>query len=370
VTPTPTPAKTFRVALTGDFLDESGRPAYGDLGLPLWNDEPSIRHHFLADQAPRDDAEYWRNLYSMEVEPQHLADIEGLIVLRPYVTERTFANGAGSLLAIGRSGAGYDKIDVAACTANDVVLFNAPHGLHHATASSALLFMLALVKRLPEQDRVARTGDWRQQPRIMGSELLGRTLGIVGLGNSGRELARLVAPFEMTVLAYSTHVDAAQAAEAGVRLVPLDELMQTSDFVSLHSRLTPESRGMIGAKQLALMNPTAFFVNVARGELVDQAALVELLRQRRIAGAALDVFEHEPLPADDPLVGLDNVILTPHWNASTSDVWRATGRAMALGMLRVARGELPENVVNHDVLTRPRFIEKLGRFHQSSPGTP
>jgi phosphoglycerate dehydrogenase-like enzyme len=196
----------------------------------------------------------------------------------------------------------------------------------------------------------------------MGSELIGRTLGIVGLGNSGRELARLVAPFEMTVLAYSKHVDAAQAAEAGVRLVPLDELMRTSDFVSLHSRLTPESRGMIGAEQLALMKPTAYFVNVARGELVDQSALVEMLRHRRIAGAALDVFDHEPLPADDPLVSLDNVILTPHWNASTADVWRATGRAMALGMLRVARGELPDNVVNRDVLARPRFTEKLGRF--------
>ncbi|HWB09538.1 MAG TPA: NAD(P)-dependent oxidoreductase [Pirellulales bacterium] len=357
--------QTFRVALTGDFLDESGQPGYGDLGLPLWKDAPSIRYHFLHDQAPRDDAGYWRNLYSMEVEPGHIADIEGLIVLRPYVTARMFADGAGGLVAIGRSGAGYDKIDVAACTANDVVLFNAPHGLHHATASSALLFMLALAKRLPEQERVARTGDWRQQPRIMGSELIGRTLGIVGLGNSGRELARLVAPFEMTVLAYSRHADAAQAAQAGVRLVPLDELLQTSDFVSLHSRLTPESRGMIGVKQLGLMKPTAFFVNVARGELVDQPALVEALRQRRIAGAALDVFEHEPLPANDPLVSLDNVILTPHWNASTADVWRATGSAMAQGMLRVARGEVPENVVNRDVLARPGFLEKLRRF---SPG--
>jgi phosphoglycerate dehydrogenase-like enzyme len=357
--------QTFRVALTGDFLDESGQPAYGDLGLPLWNDEPSIRYRFLTDQAPRDDAEYWQNLYSMKVEPHHIADVEGLIVLRPYVTQRTFADGAGTLVAIGRSGAGYDKIDVAACTANDVVLFNAPHGLHHATASSALLFLLALVKRLPEQERVARTGDWRQQPRIMGSELIGRTLGIVGLGNSGRELARLVAPFEMTVLIHSRHADAAQAAAAGGRLVSLDELMQSADFVSLHSSLTPQSRGMIGAKQLALMKPTAFLVNVARGELVDQSALVELLRQRRIAGAALDVFEHEPLPADDPLVGLDNVILTPHWNASTTDCWRATGRATALGMLRVARGEVPDNVVNHDVLARPGFVEKLGRFSRT-----
>jgi phosphoglycerate dehydrogenase-like enzyme len=298
----------------------------------------------------------------MEVQPHHLADIEGLIVLRPWVTRATFACGAGSLVVIGRSGAGYDKIDLAACTENDVALFNAPLGLHHSTASSALLFMLALAKRLPEQERVARSGDWRQQPSIMGSELLGRKLGIVGLGNSGRELVRLVAPFDMHVLAFSPHADRAQAAELGVRLVPLDELMREVDFVSLHSRLTPESRGMIGAGQLALMKQTAFLVNVARGELVDQEALVDLLRKRRIAGAALDVFEHEPLPADDPLMSLDNVILTPHWNASTTDVWRATGRATASGMLRAARGELPDHIVNREVLARPAFIEKLKRF--------
>jgi phosphoglycerate dehydrogenase-like enzyme len=354
--------QAFRVALTGDFLDEAGQPAYGDLGLPLWNDAPRIRYHFLLDQAPRADAAYWRHLYSMQVEPRHIADIGGLIVLRPWVKRDAFAAGAGSLVVIGRSGAGYDKIDVAACTANDVALFNAPHGLHHATASSALLFMLALAKRLPEQERVARAGDWRQQPRIMGSELIGRTLGIVGLGNSGRELARLVAPFEMTLLAYSPHANPSLAAELGVGLVPLDHLLREADFISLHSRLRPESRGMIGAKQLALMKPTAYFVNVARGELVDQAALVELLRERRIAGAALDVFEHEPLPADDPLTSLDNVILTPHWNASSTDVWRATGRAMALGMLRASRGEVPENVVNREVLDRAGFIKKLSRF--------
>jgi phosphoglycerate dehydrogenase-like enzyme len=352
----------FRVALTGDFLDEAGQPAYGDLGLPLWAETHTIRYHFLREQTPRNDDAYWRNLYSMEVGTDEIADVDGLIVLRPWVTKATFARGAESLVAIGRSGAGYDKIDVAACTDNDVLLFNAPVGLHHATASSALLFMLALVKRLPEQERVARGGEWRRQPQIMGGELLGRTLGIVGLGNSGRELARLVAPFEMTVLAYSRHADEAQAASLGVCLVSLDELLREADFVSLHSRLTRENRGMIGRQQLALMKPTAFFVNVARGELVDQQALVELLRERKIAGAALDVFEHEPLPADDPLVSLDNVILTPHWNASTSDVWRATGRAMATGMLRVSRGELPDHIVNREVLDRPGFLAKLKRF--------
>lgn len=355
----------FRIALTGDFLDDSEQPAYGDLGLPLLASNPRIRYHFLLDQSPANDAGFWDKLYSLEVRPQHIANVEGLIVLRPWVTKATFAEGAATLVVIGRSGAGHDKIDVDACTQNDVALFNAPLGLHHATASSALLFMLALAKRLPEQERVARSGDWRMQPLVMGQELLGRTLGIVGFGNSGQELARLVAPFEMNVLAYSRHAEPAQAAALGVRLVSLDQLLREADFVSLHSRLTPENRGMIGARELALLKPTAFFVNVARGELVDQAELVAVLRQRRIAGAALDVFEHEPLPAADPLVGLDNVILTPHWNASTTDVWRATGQAMASGMLRAAAGEVPEHVVNREVLDRPGFQAKLASCRAS-----
>src|SRR5262249_2344112 len=121
----------------------------------------------------------------------------------------------------------------------------------------------------------------------------------------------------------------------------------------------------IRAEHLRLMKPTAYFVNVARGELVDQAALVEVLREKRIAGAALDVFEHEPLPADDPLTRLDNVIITPHWNCSTTDVWRASGRAMAEGMLRAARGDVPEHVVNNEVLERSGFRAKLARFEEN-----
>ena len=176
----------------------------------------------------------------------------------------------------------------------------------------------------------------------MGSEIQGRTLGIVGLGHSGRELARLVAPFAMRILAFSPHADPAAAHSLGVRLTSLEEVLRESDFVSLHCRLTGETRGLIGAAQMALMKPTAYFINVGRGELVDQGALVTALRDRRIAGAGLDVFDVEPLPLGDPLLGLDNVILTPHWSASTWDVWRATGAAMADGMLKAARGERPD----------------------------
>lgn len=359
--------RVFRLAYTGDFLNERGEYAYGEGGFSLFAGVPYVCWRFLTDQAPRaGDPGYWERFYSLVVKPEHLVDVDGLAVLRPAVTRETFAKGAGDLVVIGRSGAGYDKIDLAACTEHDVALFNCPSVLDHSTASTALMFMLVLAKRLPEQVQVVREGAWQRQAEVMGGELRGRTLGIVGLGRSGRELVRLVAPFNMRVLAYSPHADPEQAAALGVKLVPLDVLLREADFVSLHARLTPENRGLIGAAELALMKPTAYLVNVARGPLVDEAALVNVLRRRRIAGAGLDVFVEEPLPKTSPLLELDNVVLTPHWSASTRDVWESIGRAIAEGMLRAARGEVPANIVNREVLDRGGFRTKLARFCENA----
>jgi len=359
--------RVFRLAYTGDFLNAQGRYAYGEGGFSLFAGVPYLTWRFLEDQAPRaDDPSYWQRFYSLAIRPEHLLGVDGLAVLRPAVTRETFFAGAQDLVVIGRSGAGYDKIDLAACTEHDVALFNCPSALDHSTAATALMFMLVLAKRLMEQQQVVRAGVWQRQAEVMGSELAGRTLGIVGLGRSGRELVRLVSPFGMRIIAYSPHADPQQAASLGVALVALHTLLGEADFVSLHARLTPQNRGLIGAAELGLMKPTAFLVNVARGPLVDESALADALRRRQIAGAALDVFEHEPLPLSSPLLELENVVLTPHWSASTRDVWDATGRAIALGMLRAARGEVPENVVNREVLDRPGFRAKLARFRENA----
>jgi phosphoglycerate dehydrogenase-like enzyme len=357
--------RTFRIALTGDFLDPSGASAYGELNIKPLERAAHIESHFLREQSPAaGDETYWQRFYSLEVTPEQVRDVDGLVVLRPWIKRTTLAT-AESLTVIGRSGAGYDKIDVSACTEHDIALFNAPLALNHSTGSSALLFMLALAKKLPQQQNATRAGRWDLQAAVMGSEIQGRTLGIIGLGHSGRELVRLAAPFEMDVLAYSPHADAAHAAALGVQLTSLEEVLATADFVSLHVRLTADNHRFFGREQLALMKPTAFFINIARGELVDQPALVDALHRRRIAGAALDVYEHEPLPADDPLLELDNVILTPHWSASTTDVFAATSRAMIGGMLRASFGEVPDNVVNREVLERAGFQAKLARFSEN-----
>ena len=177
------------------------------------------------------------------------------------------------------------------------------------------------------------------------------------------ELARLVRPWGMEVIAYSPRADSEAAAALGVRLVPsLDAVLEASDFVSLHNRLDSSTRGMIGMAEFRRMKRSAYFINVARGEIVREDELVEALADGTIAGAALDVFAHEPIAADHPLTRFDNVVLTPHWLPSTRDAARLTMVSIAQGIIAAASGEVPENVVNPDVLDRPGFARKLARF--------
>ena len=357
------PQQIFRLAYTGDVVDIDGKTDSHTIGLDILAPIAHIKYDFLKDLSPSyDDPTYWERFYSLLITPSHIADVHALYIVRPWIKASTFAEGADQLTVIGRAGAGYDKIDVQACTDNNVALFNAPDALTHATASSALLLMLALAKRLTDQEKIARAGRWDLQKDVTGAEIQHKTLGIVGLGRSGRELARLVAPFEMRLLAYSPHADQADATRLGIQLVSLDTLFRESDFVSLHPSLRADTRGMIQAKHLHLMKPTAYLVNIARGELINQEALVEVLREHRIAGAGLDVFEEEPLPVNDPLIGLDNVILTPHWLPATRDAGRAIAQSTLSGIIKAARGDIPDHIINKEVLIRPQFRAKLARF--------
>lgn len=359
----------FRVLYTGDYLDIEGRVEVngGDIALDLYESAPWITQDFLRDQQQQaGDDSYWANLYSMAITPRHVRDANGIVIFRPWVKAAVFAEGSDNLTVIGRAGAGCDKIDMAACTAADVAVFNAPDTLTHSTASSAFLLMFALAKKLPQQQRMVREGRWDLQPQMMGDDLPGMTLGIVGLGKSGVELVRLVEPFQMRVIAYSPSADRAEAAALGVTLVDsLEELFAEADFVSLHARLTDDKRGMIKRQHLRAMKPSAYFVNVARGELVDEPELVQILQERKIAGAGLDVFEHEPLPVEHPLNSLDNVILTPHWLPSTRQAARQTMETMSKGMIAASLGEIPANIVNQEVLARPKFQEKLARYAEN-----
>jgi phosphoglycerate dehydrogenase-like enzyme len=265
-------------------------------------------------------------------------------------------------VAIARHGVGYDTVDVAVCTANDVALITTPPASKHPMAATALAYMLALGKRLIWKDRLVRENRWGDPVRMEGDEVQRKTLGIIGLGNIGSEVVRLVQPFEMRVVAHDPYVSDEVFRSLGVERLSLDQVMAQADFLTIHCALTDETRGMIDGEALSQMKPTAYFINLARGPIVDERALYEALRERRIAAAAIDVFEREPTPADNPLITLDNVMLAPHAAGMTRDFNRAMGVVDCEGMLACARGEAPRHVVNKEVLERPGFRAKLARF--------
>jgi phosphoglycerate dehydrogenase-like enzyme len=353
----------FQAYYTGDFLDATGNVAAGYCGEDLLQSAPWVRHGFFMDQSPVTlGAAYGEKLYNLELEPHHVAVADGIVVVRPYVRRTAFAKGADRLVVIGRAGVGTDKIDLAACTENNVAVFNAPDSLTHSTAAAAMLLLLVLAKKLFAHDRMARSGDWRNQSAITGDDLVGQTLGIIGLGRISWELIRLLEPFGMRILAYSRHCRPELAAERKVHLVDMDTLLRESDYVSLHCDLSSSTRGFFGAREFGLMKPSAYFINTGRGELVRQEEMARVLQERRIAGAGLDVYAHEPLAATDQLTTLDNVVLSPHWLPTSHRVVRLVSTAMAEGILRAARGQLPENIVNPEVLKRVAFKKKLERF--------
>ena len=210
---------------------------------------------------------------------------------------------------IAQTGGHAYHIDLAAAQQQGIVVAKAAGGFSTGAAELAMGLAIALMRGIPAADTAVKSGAW---PAMLGVELHDKTMGIVGFGHVGRHVARIAAAFGMRVLASSPRLDEQSATSAGVEARALDDLLRDSDVVSVHAALTPQTRGLVDARRLALMKRTAYLVNTARGPIIDAAALIEALAQRRIAGAALDVFDTEPLPAGHPLTRLPNVILTPH----------------------------------------------------------
>ncbi len=272
----------------------------------------------------------------------------------------------GRLAVIARWGVGYDMIDVAAMTEADIALAITPNGVRRPVAEAIITLIFALAKNLREQDHLVRTGRWRDKVSRLGSDLPGKVLGSMGCGNIAREMFRIARPLGFgRLLAFDPFVSPDVAAALGVELVNRDTVFRESDFVAVNTPLTAETRGMVGARDFALMKPTAFFINTARGPIVQQDALVEALRERRIAGAGLDVFTIEPPSPDDPLLQLDNVVLAPHALAWTHELARDNTIEACENILAIFRGETPAAIVNREVLARPRFQEKLARFRRA-----
>jgi phosphoglycerate dehydrogenase-like enzyme len=228
-------------------------------------------------------------------------------------------------------------------------------------ATIALTFVLALAGRLVLKDKLTRTGRWNERMDNMGIGLTGRTLGVVGAGRIGKELLRMAAVFDLELLATDPAVDAIALGYLRTRKVELDELMAQSDFVVVCCLLDEGTRHLIGAPQLAAMKPTAFLVNVARGPIVDEKALIEALRAGRIAGAALDVFEQEPVDPANPLLAMDNVIVTPHSLCWTDECVHNMATTGLQSIVDALAGRTPAFVVNREVLGHPRVLALSGK---------
>jgi D-3-phosphoglycerate dehydrogenase len=257
------------------------------------------------------------------------------------------------LVVVAKPGAGVDNIDLQAATDHGVMVCNTVGSNADAVADHTFALMLAVLRQIPALDARVRRGEgWSPWPPIVGAELWGKTLGVVGTGSIGKAVVRRAPGFAMRVLAHDPVHDPDLASGAAVSYVDLDELLARSDLVTLHLPLLPETRGLIGRDAFARMRPGSYFFNLSRGPLVDEEALAEALRSGHLAGAASDVFENEPPPLDGPLLQAPNLILTPHVAGFSHEAVRASRLQVADVVLRALRGETPDTLVNHDVLSR------------------
>jgi len=274
------------------------------------------------------------------------------------------SQGIERLTAIARWGVGYDMIDVDALTEADAVLCITPNSVRRPVAEAILALVFALLKNLPEQDRLTRSGKWRGDLTRLGHSIPGHTLGSVGCGNIAQELFRLARPLGFSrLLASDPYVAQDQVAHLGIEMVDMDTVFRESDFVAINTLLNKHTLGLIGKHHFDLMKPTAYFINTARGPIVQHDALVAALRDGRIAGAGIDVFPTEPPPPDEPLFTMNNVIVSPHALAWTQELMRDIGNEACQNVLAISRGQLPGGIVNREVLDRPGFKKKLARYH-------
>ncbi len=343
----------FRVALSGDFRKADGSPTYPDFDLEPLRNAAGVEMAFLESNNP--------------LRAEQLEDFDALILLI-HRFDATSVPKSGRLAVVARFGVGYDTVDVKACTDAGIALVITPDGVRRPVAVSIITLMLALTGKLLTKDALTRKGPdgFNMRSEHMGVGLVGRTLGSLGIGNIGAEMFRMAKPFDMQFIAHDPFADKKVAAELGIELVGLDDLFRRADVLSVSCPLTPETRHIVNADRLALMKPTAYLINTARGPIVDQKALTKVLQQRGIAGAGLDVLEQEPPDTDDPILKLDNVILAPHALCWTDQCFAGNGAADVAAVIEVQHGREPRGVVNREVLSsdiwRTRLAGLAARF--------
>jgi phosphoglycerate dehydrogenase-like enzyme len=329
-----------KIGLGADLFDTKGRPMFGSGPLTLLSDAG-----LAFDVVPTEQG---------RLPPSAFMDYDALMIGGSRVSDAELEGESGRLRVVARNGVGYDAVDTRALSRRGILLTNTPIPVRNAVAAAAVALILALSLRLPLKSRLAREGRWKERADHPGVGLPGRALGIVGFGGIGRELARLMQPWGMRILAADPHVDAKTAALAGVALAELDDLLNQSDFVVVACLLNDSTRRLLNAGRLRLMKSSAYLINVARGPIIDESALVDVLSRGQIAGAALDVFEREPPDLANPLLTMDNVISTPHCLCWTDTFVDAVAKDAISGIIDVMNGRLPPFMVNPEASEHAR----------------
>jgi D-3-phosphoglycerate dehydrogenase / 2-oxoglutarate reductase len=285
-----------------------------------------------------------------------------LFRVKPAVTQSLMAR-CRNLKVVGRHGAGLDTVDLTAATRLGIAVVHAPGVNKYAVAEHAILLILSSLKKLRQIDKLTRSGGWRDSRVASGlREFRGKTLGIVGVGNIGTEVATRAAAFGAVVIGFDPYVPDEELRRRGVEPVPsLDALCRRADIITCHTPLTPETRGMIDERRIGLMKQGVIFVNTSRGPVQDERALFEALSRGTIGAAALDVWEEEPVRADNPILNLENVVCTAHVAGVTQEAHVATGVHVAEEMLRVIRGERPHHIANPDLWPRLAHLRPVTR---------
>jgi len=342
-------ADTFRVALSGDFRKADGSPTYPDFDLVTLTTAPGIEVAYLASQNPLAAAQ--------------LEDVDALILLGHRFARESVPK-SGRLAVVARFGVGYDSVDVDACTEAGIGVVITPDGVRRPVAVSIVTLMLALTGRLMAKDRLTReaAAGFAKRSGHMGVGLVGRILGSLGIGNIGAELFRMAKPLDMRFIAHDPFADRRVADELGIELVGLDDVFRRADVLSVSVPLSAATHHLVSAERLALMKPTAFLINTARGPIVDQKALTRMLAEGRLAGAGLDVLEVEPPDPDDPILKLDNVILTPHALCWTDQCFAGIGAADVTAVIDVQHGRVPRGLVNAGVIQSAAWQRRLADF--------
>jgi len=302
-----------------------------------------------------------------------IADVDAVLVRSATKIDAEALAAAKRLKVVARAGVGLDNVDVPAATKAGVMVVNAPQSNITSAAEHAIALLLACARNIAPANAALKQGEWKRS-KYTGVELVDKVVGVVGLGRIGVLVAQRLSAFSVTLLAYDPYVQAARAAQLGVRLVSLDELLRESDFISVHLPKTPETVGLIGEEQLRLVKPSVRIINAARGGIVDENALYSALKEGRVGGAGVDVFAQEPC-TDSPLFEFDSVVATPHLGASTHEAQEKAGVAVARSVRLALAGELVPDAVNvqggviaEDVRPGLPLAEKLGRIFTGLAG--